>query len=168
MNPAQQARRARNRSLKEAALAREAEHQEKCAIELWLRSAPRCRDWYNEATNWDDIQLVTTAHQILRASAVPDEHVLEYMAANVSNLGFFNWHYGNRQDIRRAFPDGTTAEQIVIKLWHMKQRGLIRANWDAGRFGFGQAQDADLAKSIFWDNPDVRAAYDKWKGKRYA
>lgn len=135
MTPEQQARRARNRAAKETALAREAEHQEKRAIAAWLRTAPECDTWYDEATDSSWNELAPTAHQILRASIVPDERILDYMAANVSNLGFFNWRNGGRQDIRRAFPDGTTAEQIVIKLWSMEARELIRANLDAGRFG---------------------------------
>lgn len=167
MTPAQQARRARKLAAKEANQAREAKYQEKHAVEFWLRTAPGCRAWYNQATNWDDIQLAPTAHQIMRASIVSDEDVLAYMAANVSNLGFLNWHYGERQDIRRAFPGGTQAAQIVVKLWHMERRGLIRANWDAGRFGFGETQDAGLDQSIFWDNPEVRAAYEKWKDKTH-
>ena len=67
---------------------------------------------------------------------------------------------GEQVGIRRAFREGTTAEQIVVKLWDLERGGLIRAKFDAGLFGLAHAAQ-DMADRLREPPPTTRCAWQR-------
>ena len=142
MNPQQIKRRAEMRAMAERQRRREKVHRAALDAqrekEAFCRSAQKCASWVGERVD-EDFELPTpSAHQRMRAAVFPDDLVLDFMRAAAppehpfSRMHF--WTDGEPSDIRRAFPADATAEQIVVKLWDMKQRGLVEGNAYRGVF----------------------------------
>jgi hypothetical protein len=142
MNAQQVKRRRLLRALAEHHRRREEYHRDMLekarARDAFCASAQDCDGWASERVDDDNELPAPTAHQRLRAAVFTDALVLDFMRSTVPPEHPFEvmhgWRSGESSDIRRAFPADATAEQIVVKLWDMRHRGLIEGNLYMGVF----------------------------------
>lgn len=151
MNAKQLERRARLRSDLTSQFLREKDRQAFLAAlarqEAFSASAPDCGAWVSARVD-DEYDIHPTAHQRMAAAHLSDEPVLEFMRSVCRNalhpyMRQVSWETGSDSDLRRAFPKDATAEQIVVKMWDMKRRGLIEGNIWRGIFWLPDAEEGE-------------------------